>query len=119
MYQANYCRIYARTDTGEEMVREDFPVGAMYDAYWMPDDWKGADGKSITVRIPGNHDWNIDLRANNCTLPDDKIHKCWCRHGEVPNITVDKNGNTCSAGGGSILTPSWHGYLRDGYLVDC
>ena len=35
------------------------------------------------------------------------------------NITVDKNGNTCSAGGGSIMGRTYHGFLRNGYLDEC
>jgi hypothetical protein len=34
-------------------------------------------------------------------------------------LTVDKNGDTCAAGAGSILTPAWHGFLRNGELVAC
>jgi len=56
----------------------------------------------------------IDSRASNCTLPDDNVHKCWVRHGEAPNFTVDKNGATCAAGAGSIQTSNWHGFLRNG-----
>jgi hypothetical protein len=39
------------------------------------------------------------------------------RHGEAPNITVDKNGVTCGAGAGSIQCGSYHGFLRNGELV--
>lgn len=66
---------------------------------------------------PDKHWWDIDSRANNCTMPTDKKHRCWVRHGEPPQITVDKNGLTCAAGAGSIQTGSWHGFLRNGQLV--
>lgn len=33
-------------------------------------------------------------------------------------ITVDKNGTTCAAGAGSISAGPYHGFLRNGQLVD-
>lgn len=73
----------------------------------------------LIVVLPGGHHWDIDSRASNCTLPEDDDHKCWIRHGTPPEITVDKNGNTCSAGSGSIMMGGYHGFLRNGYLEDC
>lgn len=110
--------IYRRADTGEEMTLRDAPDGAMWDADWFHGipEWCGDDGRSIICRVPNKHDWQIDGACSNCTRPGEK-HKCWIRHGEPPLLTVDKNGNTCSAGGGSILTPAWHGFLRNGELV--
>jgi hypothetical protein len=108
--------IYRRQDTGEEMIRSDAPVGAMWDAIWYGR--KGPDGRSLMVRTPGG-DWFIDDRASNCTMRDDNEHRCWVRHGEVPNITVGKNGHTCRAGAGSIAQKTYHGFLRNGYLEEC
>jgi hypothetical protein len=112
--------IWRREDTGEEFTLRDAPIGAMWDASWWHGhpQWVGADGRCLIVRTPGG-DWMIDSRCSNCTMPDDNVHKCWVRHGEPPNITVDKNGNTCSAGAGSILCGSYHGFLREGYLDPC
>lgn len=73
--------------------------------------------RHLAVVTPDGHWWDVDSRAKNCTLPNDKTHRCWVRHGEPPNVTVDKAGATCSAGAGSIQTPDWHGFLRDGQLV--
>lgn len=109
--------IYRRVDTGEEMSIRAAPPGAMWDCWWYPASWKGADGRALCVVCPGGHEWMIDSRASNCTLPNDSVHKCWCRHGDPPDITVDKNGVTCAAGAGSIQTKNWHGFLRNGYLV--
>jgi hypothetical protein len=111
-------RIYTDAD-GNAYTLNELPPGAMYDADWCP--WKGPDGRSLVVILPNGHGWCIDHQANNCTIPEDvaqKQHHCWIRHGEPPNITVDKNGITCQAGAGSILTPKWHGFLRNGYLVE-
>lgn len=71
----------------------------------------------LHVVLPNGHWWDIDGRAANCTLPQDKTHRCWVRHGTPPHITVDKNGPTCSAGAGSILSDGYHGFLREGRLV--
>lgn len=114
---------WVRRDTGEIHERiSEFGVGAMWFSYWL---WKGAEwdnetGPHLLVRCPngdGTRDWDIDSRASNCTLPNDRLHRCWVRHGDPPNITVDKSGLTCSAGAGSIALPNWHGFLRGGQLI--
>jgi hypothetical protein len=109
--------IYRRA-TGEETTLRDAPEGAMWDATWFHDHpgWCGPDGRSILCKVPTNHDWHIDGPCSNCTRPNEP-HKCWVRHGEPPNLTVDKNGDTCAAGAGSILTRTWHGFLRNGELI--
>jgi hypothetical protein len=75
-------------------------------------------GPQLYCILPDKSPWNIDSRASNCTMPDDFEHRCWVRHGIPPAITVDKDGLTCTAGGGSIQSGSWHGYLRNGELVE-
>lgn len=111
---------WRRTDTNDIIEAHSFydlPVGAIFDATWLHDasEWTGPDGKSMVVMTPGGP-WMIDSRASNCGLPQDNVHKCWVRHGEAPDLTVDKNGNTCNAGAGSILKGGYHGYLRSGFL---
>jgi hypothetical protein len=93
----------------------------MWFAPWLAecDAYRGLDGRTLMVKLPGDHDWIVDGPASNCTIPDDKVHKCWVRHGEAPNITVDKNGHTCNAGAGSIAIPGYHGFLRNGQLQEC
>lgn len=76
--------------------------------------WDNQDGPSLHAVTPDGHHWNIDSRASNCGSPNDRLHRCWVRHGEPPNIHVDKNGLTCNAGAGSIDTGKWHGYLHNG-----
>jgi len=73
--------------------------------------------RHLHVVLPNDHWWDIDGRASNCTLKDDKAHRCWVRHGEPPTITVDKNGLTCSAGAGSIQADDYHGFLQNGSLT--
>jgi hypothetical protein len=121
-YQIFVDRIYKRTDTGEEMTLQSAPAGAMYDAWWYPDAWKGEDGIALIVKMPGGGSWHVESRASNCTLPNDNKHRCWVRKGNPQRpetLTVGKDGLTCSAGAGSIVMNKWHGFLRNGYLEEC
>jgi hypothetical protein len=71
------------------------------------------------VRLPDRGDWIIDSRGDQLPpKPDDNEYMCWVRHGrpEDGTLHVDKNGNTCSAGAGSIQTKSWHGFPQHGFL---
>lgn len=130
---------YRRADTGEigpflNPAPDRTPPGAMWWSDWLSEwgfkramnypAWEGkphsyhpdAQGRCLFVATPGGI-WCIDSRASNCTLPNDNEHRCWCRHGDAPLITVDKVGLTCSAGAGSIQSGDWHGFLRNGELV--
>lgn len=115
--------IYRRLDTGEDTTISDAAVGALWDAWWMGEWAQGDDGLSIVCKLPGNHHWVIENRASNCTRPDEP-HHCWVRHGSFGDrLTVDKQGNTCSAGGGSVWVnqgraEEWHGFLRNGQLLE-
>ena len=112
---------YVRDDTGEEFGHlSKAPIGACWDATWYSDGRRrGPDGRYLIVATPGGH-WAIDSRASNCTMKDDDVHYCWVRHGcpEDGTLHVDKNGNTCQAGAGSIMCGSYHGFLHNGYLTD-
>ena len=111
---------WLRPDTGEtQQWPHQFAPGAMWYAIWMPRnwDWDNETQPHLIVKTPSGGDWDIDSRASNCAKPDDKLHRCWVRHGTPPNVTVDKNGLTCPAGGGSIISRGWHGFLRQGRLV--
>lgn len=115
--------VYRRTDTGEILTLSEAPIGAMWDCTWFsgtPYHRPGADGVHLCVRTPGGT-WEVDGRASNCTRPDDDAHRCWVRHGDVRagEIHVDKNGDTCSAGAGSILQGGYHGFLHNSHLVQC
>jgi ribosomal protein S26 len=106
-------------DAGKQHSIRDAVEGMMWDAWWMGKGYEGPDGKCLCVVCPGGHQWMIDGPASNCTMkedrgPFDSAHRCWVRHGELPKITVDKNGRTCSAGGGSIQTSNYHGFLQNG-----
>jgi len=110
---------YYRAADGREWARNDLPPGAMFDAWWMSDFWRGPDGIALQVILPNGNEWAVDARASNCSRPDEP-HQCWVRHGDprTEPVTVDKEGDTCSAGAGSILSGDYHGFLRAGVLVD-
>ena len=125
-------RGWKHAETGEVRPKiADWHVGAMWYALWMPKKWcwENETGPHLLVHCPNptpdpkdvlmqTRDWDLDCRASNCTLPNDHVHRCWIRTGNAPDITVAKNGLTCSAGAGSIALPNWHGFLERGYLVE-
>lgn len=106
-------------EDGSIVSPKDAPPGTMWDADYMPDGWKGPDGRALIVVLPTGpgmlHHWHIDGSASNCDQPD-REHHCWVRTGEPPNITVGKGapGESCTAGAGSIGVPGYHGFLRNG-----
>lgn len=121
---------WRRTDTGETTWGHpsSFGPGAMWFEepvtyssgkwYW----WDNETGPHLIVMYPGDPsgEWDIDSRANNCGRPADRTHRCWIRHGTPPNITVDKVGDTCSAGAGSIFGRNgYHGMLVNGKFESC
>lgn len=112
--------LYKRTDTGEVLTQREFGPGAMWNQEWLNENshMRGDDGLSISVICPNGREWFIDGGCSNCTKPEDTIHRCWCRHGIPPILTIDKNCNSCDAGAGSIQAGDWHGFLRDGFLVE-
>lgn len=129
LWLVDHERLYRRGDSSELVTLRDAPPGACWDAGWFRDGSRadrklgcgariGPDGRTLVVRCPDGHDWIIDSRASNCTKKDDNAHWCWVRHGKPEDGTlhVDKNGNTCAAGAGSIQTPHWHGFLHNGVL---
>lgn len=92
--------------------------GNIYFNSWLPENfyWDNHSGPHLECLVPNGEYWNIDSRAENCTMKDDRTHRCWVRHGDPENgtIHVDKNGNTCAAGAGSIQTKNYHGFLHNG-----
>lgn len=102
---------------------EDFGVGATWECPWLTvlfentwDDWPA--GKApIEILTPGRG-WMPESRASNCTMPNDKRHRCWVLHGEGLGLTANKAGVTCGAGAGSIQCGVWHGWLEGGFLKD-
>jgi hypothetical protein len=113
--------IYRRVDTGEETTLRDAPVGAMWYSEWQDRFYRPQLAHCLVVKLPDGTDWTVDSQATNCTIPDDfkqERHHCWAITGTPPDVTAGKAEPTCSAGGGSIQTSRYHGFLRDGYLED-
>ena len=81
--------------------------------------FQNCDKKHLMVRLPGGGVWDTDSRAINCDKPNDVIHRCWVKHTQdgIENMTIDKNGDTCNAGGGSFSQENWHGFIKKGYLI--
>lgn len=140
----DYDQLYKRGDTGQLLELHEAPDGAIHRATWLEGnpEWCGPDGQSWICRVPSRHDWMIDSRASNCDSPcktcgvkysdhnkkkpcdryvDARPHKCWVRSGIAPALSAGKGakGQSCTAGGGSILTPEYHGHLVKGELVRC
>jgi hypothetical protein len=127
-FTANYTKqvfvdqIMAAPSGEQKRLREWQKVpGAMWNQSWLNEfqQHRGPDGLSLCVVCPDGDHWSMDGPASNCTMPNDKVHKCWVRHGPLDCLTVDKTGFTCQAGAGSILTRSWHGFLRNGWFTGC
>lgn len=114
-------RLYSGHPSGELKTLRDAPPGAMWTCYWLEPQWSSwtnLPGPPLYVKLPNGQDFDTDGRAANCSMPEEKTHRCWVKHGTPPLVTLDKNGNTCSAGAGSIASNGWHGYLRNGELVE-
>lgn len=99
-WQVNVNRLYSRSDGGPDTILGTAPAGAMWDAEWMGDRFKGADGRCLVVRTPGG-DWTVDGPASN--------GPGWTRSGDPPDVTASP----------SIVAGAYHGWLRDGWLVRC
>lgn len=97
------CREYhRRPDTGEEWLRDELPPGAMYDAYWMPSLWRGADGVSLTVVLPDGKHWHIDGSSED--------GGGWTREGPLITVTVRPS---------IVSGETYHGHLTSGWLEPC
>jgi hypothetical protein len=89
------------------------PVGAMWDADWYEGSKlkdgrlynRNPDGVTLVVRTPGG-DWIVD----GPSFANREEVGSWSRFGTLPNVTATP----------SILIPGkYHGWLRDGQLVEC
>lgn len=94
-------RLHERSDGGEPVTTHKAPVGAMWDAHWLPSNRTGPDGIALVVRTPDG-DWQIDGPSSNGGSG-------WARSGEIPHVTARP----------SILMPNYHGWLTNGVLIEC
>lgn len=116
-----YEPIYRRPDTGEEKTLSEWEPGAMWYADWLDSTFTPQLDHVLIVKLPNRDEWVIDAQCSNCTMKGDiwqREHHCWVIEGQnLPKISVGKNGKTCSAGAGSIMSGDYHGFLRDGNLT--
>jgi len=110
-WQHNVTRLYVRADTGQKMLVSEAPVGAMWDANWLKrlDEFKNRspDGMVLIVKTPGG-EWNIDSKSSN--------GNGWTRTGTPPKITANPSILAGKKSDGSWI---YHGWLRNGQLVEC
>ena len=99
-WQLSKARLYARQDTGAQLTMHEVEPGMLWETPWLADHWHGPDGRCYTMALPGHGEWTIDGPSSN--------GQGWTRTGEPPRFTVNP----------SILSPGYHGWLRDGVLSD-
>jgi len=102
-------RLYRRSDTGGLETLHRPPAGAMWYADWM--DWmsaKGPDGRCLYVQTPGGP-WSPDMPSTDGSP--------WKRTGTPPNVTASPSIGIKHRDGRSGWR--YHGWLRDGKLVEC
>ncbi len=104
-WQQNIRRLYRRVDTGEVLPLRKAPVGAMWYADWYHG-MRGPDGHTLVLKTPAG-DWIVDG-------PSEK-GKGWQRTGTPPKVTATPSIGMGKAGGKGW---TYHGWLRDGKLVE-
>jgi hypothetical protein len=95
-------RILRNPATAERWPERSLPIGAIFRAWWLEPTHVGEDGVSLAVVLPPGgiqNWWLIDFPATDGTN--------WQRTGTPPRISTEP----------SVLTPRWHGWVRDGRLV--
>lgn len=109
-WQHNFSQLWVRKDTGQTMQLDEAPAGAMWYAPWLegiPDFQNTPDGRVLIVRTPGG-EWNIDSKSTN--------GGGWTRSGTPPKVTANPSILTGKKADGNWI---YHGWLRDGQLVEC
>lgn len=109
-WQVNVQEGWRRPDTGEVIHHGlmGIPAGAMWDAQWMPEKWRGPDGLSLTVQLPDGGAWCVDGPASNAPAG---TFQTWARTGDPRAVPPTVSATP------SILTPGYHGFLTAGKLV--
>lgn len=100
-WQVNVTRLYKGAPAGLCILRE-APIGAMWDAHWLDHDkWKGPDGKSWCVMMPGGIEWIVYGPSSNGSP--------WDVQGTPPAITVSPS---IGIGG------RYHGFIKGGVISE-
>lgn len=102
-YQVSIHRYFRRSDNGDMALLSRPPIGAMWWADWLIGTGmakNSPDGRVLIVQTPGGQ-WCVDGDSTN--------GPGWSRIGEPPHVTVKP----------SILFDGYHGWLTDGWLIEC
>lgn len=94
-------RLY-RDPSGRELILDEAPPGAMWDAWWLGPDFRGRDGIHLAAMTPGGP-WYVDGRS-----PVFGLH--WKRIGRPPDVTVRPS---------NFIPGKYHGWITDGLLYEC
>ena len=103
-WQFNNHRLYARSDTGEELTLRETTVGMIWNAPWLigviGTHGAGPDGQFLCMKLPDGREWMIDGPATGGGK--------WTRAGVPPALTVTP----------SILSEGYHGFYTSGILTN-
>ncbi|NIR31668.1 MAG: hypothetical protein GWN84_20620 [Gammaproteobacteria bacterium] len=98
-------RLYRRSDTGGLETLHRPPPGAMWYADWTS--MRGPDGRCLFVQTPAGP-WSPDQPSSD--------GRPWTRTGTPPNVTATPSIGLVNPDGTGW---AYHGWLRDGQLVEC
>lgn len=106
-----------RTDDGKEMTISEAPIGAMWnEPGHRPLTLPSEDGLCLVVKTPGGN-WCVDGPSWENGVK--KADRAWKRTGTPPNITANPSIHILTTGlDGSERRTVYHGWLRDGVLID-
>jgi hypothetical protein len=101
-WQVHIDRLWQGTPDGKlyALRDPDLPIGAMWDAKWFKDSWKGPDGLSLVVRMPGGSDFPVDMTLSG---------ESWTRIGTPPQISVHPSVNCVGV---------YHGHIKNGVISE-
>ncbi len=101
-WQVNVRRLYKGAPEGKLYILREMPIGGMWDAYWLDaDKFRGPDGKSWCVMMPGGQEWIVYGPSSD--------GKPWSVKGFPPGITVQP-----SIGVGKL----YHGFIKGGIITE-
>lgn len=104
-------RLYRRIGTDDLLPLHKATPGAMWYADWMTSSnpgrpgtlWHGPDGRCLVVQTPGG-EWVIDGPSQHV-----RNKPAWLRTGAPPDVTATP----------SIICGKYHGWLTEGWLIEC
>lgn len=123
--------IFVRRSTGEHWKMSDLPVGATFDAHWLPENWRNpVDGMGVSVVLPhlckadlSNPLWRRDARAcvwnvDGPASPKDESGKlvphAWTRSGDPRAEPSTLHVSPSIDAGGCC----YHGHVQNGVLTN-